>query len=540
MNGTVNQLVLVTSGNRAMVTAGTALITTVGGKVKRNLLGGQLFAANRHTLVAIDNTTLAASNVNDLIFGVGIDKDGDGLAESWRSINLAGFGIATLEAEPPRCGLPGIKDFLFKCTDFEEFYNLDIEVQNNLTRSFMPMHRGDRFSVGIDTDASSGCQDCTAEHNCKEIACKIQDFFNQKILEKYPNWKPGNRNFPFYAKRLFPNDYVFCFSASDSTCANCTHVTALESFEFDGGNPILFTNHTNPDDNTETLMPQLQTIADQINDELGANGSAVLVKGTGGCCAYQLRVNTCFDDFVLTSSDVEEGAITPCDTSNPLEAIPVDDTCPSCPAGEAETVTYDCGVRFILKPEILECNCQYPTLPPKAYFSGNFDIFPTEGWANGKWTVVTVQEPQLPENFGYWIKWLEYSQSARNLGKGVTEYNQTTGYAGLPRHDSRIANAVSYADCKKDYCTFDLTHRRNWSKGTNAGIDAGFHSVLEHVKVAIPNGDSTTKTSVQNFWTALVALVNARGYNQLATVTCASDQDQGGGYVEPNGAITEI
>ena len=50
MNGTVNQLVLVTSGNRAMVTAGTSLIQALpGGGIKRNLLGGQLFAANRHT-----------------------------------------------------------------------------------------------------------------------------------------------------------------------------------------------------------------------------------------------------------------------------------------------------------------------------------------------------------------------------------------------------------------------------------------------------------------------------------------------------------
>lgn len=540
MNGTVNQLVLVSSGNKAMVAAGTPLIQALpGGGIQRNLLGGQLFAANRHTLVAIDHTSISATNHNDLIFGVGIDKDGDGYAESWRSINLSGFGVASLEAEPPRCGLPSIKDFLFKCTEAEESYSLDIEIQNNFTRSYMPMHRGDRFTVTIDTDGG-GCENCTSSHNCKEIACKIQDFFTKKILDRYPNWMAGKREFPFYARRLFPNDYVFCFTPSNGDCKDCTHVNALDSFSFNGGEPISFTAVTNPDDNTQTLLPQLTHVMNQINAELGANGSAVLVRGTGGCCAYQLRVNTCYDDFVLFENvDEEDTEIVPCETSNPLEPIEVGDDCPSCPAGEESTITFDCGVRFIMKPELLDCNCQFPTLPPKAYFSGDFEIFPTDGWANNQTRVRSIQRAQLPENFGYWIKWLEYSQTARNLGKNVTSYNQNTGYANLPRNDSRIANAVSYADCKKDYCTYDLTHRKSWSKGSNAGIDADFHSVLEHVKIAVPNGDSDTKTSVQSFWTAWVALINARGYNQLATVTCASDQDQSGNYVEPNGSLTE-
>lgn len=526
MSKFANKSVLVTSGNLAMVAAGTTLFPTptADGFSSVNAQPGQLFAANPDTLVAVDNTTLSASNIDKLIFGVAVDSDGDGIADTYRAVagdHLYGAYIDAMEAEAPACGLPAIKDFLFKCTDVDSSYSIKIALENNLTRSYYPLNRGEEFVLTADTTDPS-CTSCSSTHDCSEVACRLVDSFYRTGLDQYPDWRQPRHNFPVEVHRLFDKDYEFCLTPEGNACDDCLAVPAVNIIRIGGVTTTALTNTINPGDNTQTLIPQLKRVVAQINTVLDGLGHATIVRGTGGCCPVKLLVNTC-QDFELGHDDGETVTyLTPCNEledntqPNPLDPISVDADCPNC-GDAAATVTYDCGIRVIVKPEVLDCTCNYPDLPPKAYFYGKMDIFPIDGWANGSTTVVEKQAIQIPQNFGYWVKWEEYGQSTHGQGKSYAPYNLNRGQLGLPTKGGRV-DAITLSNCKEDYCSYDIAHRIPWS---DWGNDGTFKSPSAHTKIFVPYNDTTTKTSIQAFWTAYVALLPT--FHKKSAMTCASD-----------------
>lgn len=539
MSRAANTSVLVTSGDLAMVAAGTAMFSCpvgLDGDAAINAIPGQLFAMNPDTHVAVDDSTVSASNIDRLIFGVAVDLDGDGLADTYRAVagdELYGHYIDAVEAEAPVCGLPAIKDFLFKCTNVDSSYGVKIAVQNNTTRSYFPLNRGEEFILTVDTDDPS-CSTCTPTHDCKEVACKLVESFYMTGLDQYPDWKRSRKNFPIEVHRLFDTDYEFCLTPDDSACADCVYVSALDTVRIGGaeGTVTALTNTVNPADNTQTLIPQLKRLVAQVNTLLGDYGHATLSQGTGGCCPIKLLVNTCLT-FEIGNNDGEAITyLTPCNENedetqpNPLDPIANVDDCPNC-GDDATTTTYECGIRVIVKPEMLDCNCAYPDLPPKAYFFGKVDIFPVDGWPTGSTTVVTKQEIQLPQNFGYWVKWLEYAQSTSGHGKGYLPFNHNRGQLGLPQSGGRI-DAVTLANCKVDYCSYHIEHRIPWS---DHGISGVYASPSAQTSIFVPTGDTTTKTSLEAFIAAWVALL-PKNPTKVA-VTCAADQEALG----INGAI---
>lgn len=533
-----NKSVLVTSGNLGMVAAGTTLFPAGGGV---NALPGQLFAADPNTLVAVDNTTLSATNIDKLIFGVAVDADGDGIADTYRAVAgdaLYGAYIDALEAEAPACGLPEIKDFLFKCTDFDSSYGTKITLENNLTRSYYPLNRGEEFVLTADTNDPS-CSSCSATHDCSEVACRLVDSFYRKGLENYPDWRQPRKDFPVEVWRLFDKDYEFCLTPEGNDCSDCLAVPAINRLRLNGGEEteevITLTNTINPSDNTQTLIPQLKTVVKQINAALDGLGHATYIKGTGGCCPIKLLVNSCVPVEIGYNYGETTTYLTPCNQledlsqPNPLDPIAVDNDCPSC-GDTPTTITYDCGIRVIVKPEVLDCTCNYPDLPPKAYFYGKMNIYPIAGWTNGSTAVVTKQSVQIPQNFGYWVKWEEYAQSTHGNGKSYLPYNQNRGQLGLPQKGGRI-DSMTFSDCKKDYCSYDIVHRVPWS---DWGIDGTYKSPSAHTRIYVPYNDTTTKTSIQSFWSAYVALLPT--FHKKLAITCASDIENAGA-VDINGSI---
>jgi hypothetical protein len=145
------------------------------------------------------------------------------------------------------------------------------------------------------------------------------------------------------------------------------------------------------------------------------------------------------------------------------------------------------------------------------------DIFAIDGWVPGSWTVVTKQDVQIPQNFGYWVKYLEYAQSTHGAGKGYLPFNINRGQLGLPSKGGRV-DAVTVSDCKKDYCSYDIAHRVPWSDS-----DGTFKSESAETRIFVPYNDTTTKTSIENFISAYVALL-PKNPTKVA-VTCASDQE---------------
>lgn len=541
MSKFANKSVLVTHGNLGMVAAGTVLFPapSADGTSFVNAQPGQLFAADPNTLVAVDNTTLSATNIDKLIFGVAVDNDGDGLADTFRSVAgdaLYGAYIDALEAEAPACGLPAIKDFLFKCTDVDSSYSVKIALENNLTRSYYPLNRGEEFVLTADTNDPS-CTSCSTTHDCSEVACRLVDSFYRTALANYPDWRQPRKNFPVEVHRLFDQDYEFCLTPEGNTCDDCLAVPALNTFTVGTGGDAVehaLTHTINLADNTQTLIPQLARLVSQINTILDGLGHATISRGTGGCCPIKLLINTCQDIFVGHNDGETTTNLTPCNENedqslpNPLDPIANTNDCPSC-GDVATTTTYDCGIRVIVKPELLDCTCNYPTLPPKAYFFGKMDIFPIDGWVNGSTTVVEKQAIQIPQNFGYWVKWEEYSQNSHGRGKSWMPFNINRGQLGLPQAGGRI-DALTYSDCKKDYCSYDIAHRIPWS---DWGNDGTYKSPSAHTRIFVPFNDSTTKTSIQAFWTAYVALLPT--FHKKSAITCASDLEAG--TLDINGSI---
>lgn len=521
-----NTSVLVTSGDLAMVTAGTAIFSCPAGDSYAviNAQPGQLFAANPDTLLAVDNTNVSASNVDRLLFGVAIDSDGDGLADSYRTVaggELYSYYIDAIEAQPPACGLPFIKDFLFKCIDVDSSYSVKISLENNLTRGYYPLNRGEEFVLTADTSDPS-CGECSATGDCNEVACRLIDSFYRTGLDNYPDWKQPRKSWPIEVVRLFDKDYEFCLTPEDDGCVDCLQVDAINRLRIDSGSPVTLTNTVSLADNEKTLLPQLKRVVAQINDNLGGYGHATLIQGTGGCCPIKLLVNSCKTVEIGFYDGETTTYLTPCnileDNSqpNPLDPIANTSDCVNC-GDSPTTTTYDCGIRVIVKPDVLKCDCNYPALPPQAYFYGKMDIFPIDGWAKGSTTVVTKQTMQIPENFGYMVKFWEYAQSTHGAGKGFMPFNLNRGQLGLPQKGGRI-DAVTVSDCKKDYCSYDVAQRIPWSDS-----DGAYKSESAQTRVFVPYNDTTTKSSLESFLTAWVALL-PKNPTKVAT-TCASDHN---------------
>lgn len=513
---------VVTSGNYGLATAGQELFSVVvnGNKsrIVYNVVPGQLVAytVNSNGVTnTVDDTTLTTADLPSLYVGVGWDSNGNGTTDDIRHIGIEDIsGCLPREASvsSPTCGAPQVIDFYFDCTKCDETYSVMVEIDDNRTRSFSPFNKSWSEFVGSVVTNCYSCSDCPVEHNCREVACKLADALNNDFDLKvgtagYPDWKGHGLPRPFFSTRLHANSYTYCLTpqTTEGACENCTHYSAIAS-AFVNGVQHDFVGTVNPNDNTQTLRGQLDSIVLQLNEafatEYGAGahaGSAYLTGSYTDCCDMQIHVNTCDENFELR--DEADAEITPTTEENPFEEYGTYTPDPNCiDCGEASSeVAYTCGVRTIIERVSGDCNCFVDK--PLAFYGRRARVNPIgDGFKGKPWRVVEVQPMVLPSGFGSWIQWLELQDEIGGRGRTHSRINDNKGWQNLPDSKSRVRKAVT-ARCDTDYCSYYLRLLTEKIR-----IDNEYGTLTIHSNVHIPNGDGTTITAWEALFNKIIEL----------------------------------
>lgn len=516
----------VTFGNYPMVPAGQEVFKKAGRKVAYNVVPGQFVAyvIENGTTRTVDAATLTASDLSKLMIGVGHDSVGNrGIADSIRHIgidHISGCNLDKASTSSPSCGSPEVHDFFFDCTKCDETYTVMVTVDDNGSRSFAPFMKSGVDYIGSVVTECHTCDDCPAEHNCKEIACKLADALNGDCDlrigdERYPDWK-GNQGVdkPFFATRLHERSLIYCIAPASEECVDCNHFPAITGVTV-LGETLELVGNVNPADPTQTLIPQLHCIVDQINEAYkeagGHQGSAYLTGGgQSDCCPLQIHINTCDETFAI------EG-LTPTVEENPFEAGTRERTSDCIDCGEEPTTQeFNCGIRIIAAPLKGECGCLIEQ--PLAFYGRTIEVKPIgEGWTFGYWYKKKVQDMQLPAGFGSWIQWLEYKQTPGGDGRTYNRSNYERGWLNQFDKTSRANRAVT-SSCKDSYCSFFLkSHVDKLTAGTSPGkIDI-------YSNVHIPTTDDVTLADFYAFYEALLGFSD--NCNVLEAVECHSNKD---------------
>ncbi len=538
--------ILVAKGDQGLFPTGQPVFTAPkksGRGIHINVLPGQLVIYNPVTLLSVDAAAITAGNFPRLVIGVGHDSNGDGYSDAIRKIagdELHNCYIDAATAEPSRCGTVEVHDLLFDCIYPEEAHSIVVTVEDDFTQNTFPYNRAEEYTFTVKL-TEEGCVGCDDTRTCQQIACAFEQAFNGDIEDdptKQSVFVRGQvANYPFTLTRLFDSSSVFCLTRNGDPCGGCNSVDAITGITIGIEDPIVFTNTVDPSDDTQTLQAQLWNVVDQINDALDGNGSAVLTGNTGSCCDLQLEINTCLD-FTLQGADDPENPgtpldFTPCSTSNPLAPVDQVHACKNCDQPPADK-TYSCGLRVIADRVPLDCNCQFPANPPIGYLSRKVRIESYAGFPKGSTLSRKIQEATFPEGTGYQAQWDEYTQTVGGSGRDYLPYNFNRGPLDLPNGKSRVANAVT-ADCNESYCTIALVHRLPHSDDS---VKGEFNLTKVYSKIYIPSDATATQTAFTNAINAIITT----GKCALATISCASDQDQAnsGGratYDDANGRI---
>lgn len=507
---------VVTKGNYSMVAAGTNLWagTRKGGTgLLFNVSPGQPVAfyldkdAGTGVPTTVDSSNLTADMLKKGIhIGVGVDLDDDGLVDDIRLIGQDGINgclISQFRTIAPSYGLPEIKDLYFKDVKCDKTYSTLVKVDDNLTRSFAPWHKTSLEFVGSTVyDCNTACDNCSeGTADAGEVACQLVDALNNDFELKlyddlYPDFKQ-RRTFsrPFRAVKLHNNSFVFCFTPADATCEDCTHIDGVAKATV---NSVEYTlqGTLNPADNTQTLIGQVQQVADQINDlfeeHIGPHsGHAYVTGGFGKCASIELHVNTCDANFVLT--DHANAPIAPCTTNDPLATVyTLEDDCVDC-GDQASTETYSAGIRIFAEQLMPECDVFLDK--PQPLYSRFIEVDAIgDGWSCSKHRRVTAQAATPPANIGPQVQWEEYQSQPIGRGRDYRRGTNNQGWLGLPGQKSRVRLAPLHSNCGTSYCRYDVDGAVNIRRANNEKYPMEFFS-----SIFVPQGDSVTKGSVEQF-----------------------------------------
>lgn len=494
---------VVTAGNYSFAAAGQPLFVHTGKRIHYNVMPGQGVVYTQEadgTTLTHSSATINSTNAHRLFIGVGVDLNGDGITEAIRHIGIEHISACRIDqvaASSPRCGSPQVIDFYFDCTKCNETYSLEIEVDDNESRAFSPWNKSAaQFTGSIVTECVS-CSDCAPEHNCKEVACKLASRMNNELDLKignrlYPDFKAQGRPRPYFATRLHDNTFIYCLSpqTENGSCENCTYIPAVTGAVINGV-PYTFQGTTNPIDNTQSLVGQVKSITDQLNDafktEYGEHahmGSAYYTGSYQGCCPIQLHVNTCYDGFQLLGAAGAQISVS--QTYNPFTTHGTETADPNClDCGETPaTLNYTCGIRVIA--EKLEPSCGCIIDKPLAFYGRKIKVNPYgDDWRGKSWMVKEIQGMELPSGFGREIQFYEYQQIPQGKGHVSNRSNTVQGWGATVGKTDRFNNVT--ARCDADYCSYYLHFIMDRRKLSNERGDLDIHSWIH-----IPNTDTDT------------------------------------------------
>lgn len=525
MSRKVRENILVPTLDKEILPSGTEIF------IKSKNRKGPLINGEPGRIVFFDpreNVALGAADLNKadhgtVVIGVLTDTTGDGVADTIRrpfGDMIYGCNIEKANVKKPECGVSQIKDFMFKCTETNRNYGLSITVEDENTQKRFSFNRPAIYNYNIKVNTES-CSGCTVEDASRKVACNFADAINETVWNQDPT-KQG-RIMPldkieksFEAVPLYANEYVFCISPVATECKDCAYVPGILGLNLDGEDDITFTHTTvpNPDGGTFTTKGQIEHVVFQINEALGEFGHAVVTKGPGTCCEYQLMINTC--KTVTTLQLDGEGTLAPCSTSSPLDPVPFEEKCKDC--GEEDgTLTFISGIRVIAKPVSYTDNCNMEDVlnQPVKYYGREINIFPEDGFTDATWHKRTVQEMVLPDNLGYEWLWREYASATGGSGRDYNPYNNRYGSQYRPGKNDRI-RGVSLK-CEANYCSYSIDHNI-----PHAGSGGGRYSLAQGRTIVLIN--STFDTLRASFEAALNAYITDGTCGVLAPLECIAEE----------------
>lgn len=497
---------LTTKGNLPLVPSGQDVISSVKGQLY-NFEAGRLIIYDPTTGKTLDAGGIATAKA--IRVGVGHNPSGGYMATEIRhlgskDIDLCRTGIDA-KVEGPSCATPQVVDLEFACTFTGTDYSVQFDVDDWLRRSYFKEGQYGTLLYSMRSEIK-GCENCSDEENCNQLACQLAAKVNNKFVEHFPNTsklglntdKPGHG---LWAVQKFEKSWSFNLSVTD--CA----VKGLKEFTASDGVSVTFVNAVHPSDGTVTPLEQLQTVIDQINAAIEGKGSAYLKRK--GCCEYSIEINTCLTTLAMKYHD--DASV---DSSNEdaFSAFTESDLCDGCDAPESNT--YTCGIRVFVDPLELPCHCEYPNGNPPSYYGRTVKIVPVgDGWNNTPFRTVEVEKQEVWRGTGFQVQLNEYKQSVGGEGFGYElGMDYTDGNLPIPNPGSAAAEA-SVAKCDDMYCV--------WSLVTLDAMPGHSHSRLVHNSqtvnwVNIPYEDDTT---IGDFEGALTAL-KARGLCNDVEVEC--------------------
>ena len=496
MSRKVRENILVTKNNLPFLTAGTSLFLNASGRKPPKLAvqPGQPFLVDPKTYLAINPATFDRAVHPNYILGVGVDLDGDGIAETYRSAFGEIFSdckITDINSDAPACGVSEVVDLLFGCTGEDQTYSLNVFVDDDTTQNQFPYNRPDIYTFSARVNSSS-CSGCEAPEVCDTLVDNFVDAINGDAFRDVDIRLQGTflpRDpvpLPFTAAKLYTSSFTLTVTPAAGVCNGCKAITGLQSFTYlpvGGTAPgdtetVVFTNNVNPANAEETLIGQLPGIVDQINAALQADGapggSAILVGSPGDCCGLRIEINAPLDAAGFIDWDDEAVATV---ESNPFTGS-----------------TYTCGIRLIAREVEIECNCQYPANPVKGYLARHIKIYTASGFDKAGVTINKVQNTVYPKNLGYHWQYREYQSDNGGMGREHNNYNDQYGRLRVPGPDDRANSTV--VDCKQTYCSFIFEH--GLQEPGNGVFDR--NAIMSgRTILLVPSGDTTTVTAVEGF-----------------------------------------
>lgn len=501
---------------------------------------GQSVWFNPATNKSIDPATITKALYPRISFGVSVDTDGDGVADA--IMKVAGDVIATnkiiaASAEPPRTGISNVKDLLFKCKPCGEAVSIQLLVTDDSTMNQFAFNRPAVWTYTVNVPCL-GCETCSEEDVSMQVACALRDAIIGSKSDYDSPLENGGRigAFPRHTPKVQVDilrdfSHEFCLTNVTSDCSNCVGLLPVTTFKIGGVNHTLTGTTSTVNGDSVTLYGQLNYIKYQIDAILAGRGSATIKETAGGCPTYSIIINTCEEHGVQLTID---GDLTdPCETTEPLTAITTNVDCLDCDNATTTSTTFLVGLRFTGDAVDMPCSDTFPPNPPKSYLTRKIDIMPVTGFESGTWYKREVQAAVLPENTGYQWRNRQYKQATGGAGREYNAFNMSFGPFHIPGNNDRAIASVS-AKCKELYCSYMLSYNLPFTTGGIAPLSL----VRVRTIVLIPSSFSTAITSFQTGVNNLIT--SAGGDVALASITCASDQDQDNDstpYPDYNGLI---
>lgn len=487
--------VLVTNGDQGMFDDGAAVFTNVNGKYTLAVPAGQFFAMDTKTLLSVDETT--TSFPNPIKIGV---AQANGQPRWLTGEEFYPKNLEAITVKKPTCGSPEVVDLTWSCTQCSEYYGILLRVRDNDTMSWSGYKLGDEtFFADARVDCSSACGECNPSETCEAVQDELIEALNNELqaVDKKA-----------FATKLYASSQVFCFHADNDLSCNlsCPEYEGIHSITLDDSEnqreieiADAFTPTTTIPTTMAGLVDILQDVADAMNADTDFEGSAYVTSGFEGAnCCVQLHINSELPVHLYISGG----------------GIPEEYT--ACTTPVNTDLTNKCGIRVIGAP--IEAMTSCTLVKQLGYYARNIDLFATTPSFTDA-TITKVSTATMPQLFGNYVKWQEYEQviGGQNRKYSGTNNRLNDGVGYNLDANSRLLNAITYADASKSYVCFSVEGSYPHSSPTAGHVLNPYPFTGD---IYVPECDSTTLTAVQAF------------LNKLGDVTGMIDINMSGGVFE--------